>query len=154
MPAKKYIVRLSPDERQYLNKLDKTGKVAAYKRVRAQIWLKADCSADGPGLKDSDIAHQLGVGIRTVERTRQRLVELGIEKALQRIPRKRNKPRIFDGEKEACLVALSCSDAPDGHNRWTLKLLAQKVVELDYVDSVCIETVRQVLKKRHQTLAT
>ena len=154
MPAKKYIVRLSSEERTYLNKLVKTGKAAAYKRRRAQILLKADCGEEGSGLKDSDIAQQLEIGQRTVERTRQRLVELGLEKALERTPRKRNKPRLIDGEKEACLVALSCSEPPDGHKRWTLKLLAQKMVELEYVDSVCPETVRRVLKKRHQTLAT
>jgi len=154
MPAKKYTVRLSGEERQYLNKLVKTGRAAAYKRLRAQILLKADCGKECPGLKDRDIAQQLEISLRTVERTRRRLVELGLEKALERTPRKRNKSRLFDGEKEACLVALSCSEPPDGHNRWTLRLLAKKIVELGHVDSASHEAVRRVLKKRHQTLAT
>ena len=154
MPAKKYIVRLDYEERNQLNKLVKTGKAAAYKRQRAQILLNADIGEAGPALKDHEIAQHLGVGHRTVERTRQRLVELGLEKALERTPRKRNKPRLFDGEKEAHLIALSCSEPPAGRNRWTLKLLAQKMVELEYIDSVSAESVRCILKKRHQTLAT
>lgn len=154
MPAKKYIVCLNNEERSQLNTLVKKGRVAAYKRQRAQILLKADSGEEGPGLKDDEVAQQLEVSRRTVERTRQRLVELGLEKALERTPRKRNKPRIFDGEKEAHLIALSCSEPPAGRNRWTLKLLAQKMVELEYMDAVCAESVRQVLKKRHQTLAT
>jgi len=154
MPAKKYIVRLEREERNQLNKLVKTGKAAAYKRQRAQILLKADIGEAGSALKDREIAQQLGVGHRTVERTRQRLVELGLGNALERTPRKRNKTRLFDGEKEAHLIALSCSEPPTGRNRWTLKLLAQKMVELEYIDSVSTESVRRILKKRHQTLAT
>lgn len=154
MPAKKYIVRLDHEERNQLIKLIKTGKAAAYKRQRAQILLKADIGELGPALKDYEIAQQLEVSHRTVERTRQRLVELGLENALERTPRKRNKARLFDGEKEAYLVALSCSEPPAGRNRWTLKLLAQKMVELEYIDSVSAESVRSILKKRHKTLAT
>lgn len=153
MPAKKYIVCLDNQERQQLEKLIKTGKAAAYKRLRAQILLKADAGEEGPGLKDADIAQQLEIGHRTVERTRQRLVELGLDKALERIPRKRNKPRLFDGEKEAHLVALSCSEPPEGRSRWTLRLLANKMVELGHIESVSAESIRQVLKKHHQTLA-
>jgi transposase len=154
MPAKKYIVRLSTDERQQLKKLVKTGKAAAYKRQRAQILLKSDIGPEGPGLRDIDIAAAVEVSYRTVERTRQRLVEHGIEKALERQVRKRSRAPRLDGEQEAYLIALTCSEPPEGHNRWNLRLLAKTMVALDYVDSVGAETVRQVLKKRHKTLAT
>lgn len=154
MPAKKYIVRLNAAERQQLNKLVKTGKAAAYKRQRAQILLKADVGPEGPGLKDRDIAASLDVAHRTVERTRQRLVEQGLEKALERETRQRSRAPRLDGEQQAHLIALSCSEPPQGYNRWNLRLLTNTMVALDYVDSVSPETVRQVLKKRHQTLAT
>ena len=153
MPAKKYMVRLDREARQYLNRLVKTGKSAAYKRQRAQVLLKADIGEEGPGLKDHDIAQQLELSQRTVERTRQRLVELGLERALERTPRQKNKARTWDGEKAACLVALSCSEAPQGRQHWPLPFLADRLVELNYVDSVCRETLRKVLKKHHQTLA-
>ena len=84
-----------------------------------------------------------------MERTRQRLVELGLERAMERTPRQNNKARKLDGEKEACLVALSCSEAPQGRQRWTLQLLADRLVELNHVNSVCRETIRKVLKKHH-----
>ncbi|MCK5478827.1 MAG: IS630 family transposase [Methylococcales bacterium] len=147
MPAKKYIVRLNATERQQLNKLVKTGKAAAYKRQRAQILLKADVGPEGSGLKDRDIAASLDVAHRTVERTRQRLVEQGLEKALEREKRQRSRAPRLDGDQQAHLIALSCSEPPQGYNRWNLRLLANTMVVLDYVDSVSPETVRQVLKK-------
>ncbi|VAW45211.1 hypothetical protein MNBD_GAMMA04-1918, partial [hydrothermal vent metagenome] len=153
MPAKKYIVKLSKAERQELRALVKTGKAAAYKRQRAQILLKADIGTEGPGLKDSDIAASIDVSPRTVERTRQRLVEQGLEKALEREVRKRSRTPRLDGEQQAHLVALVCSEPPEGCNRWSLKLLANKMVALNHVDSVSPETIRQVLKKRFKTLA-
>jgi len=154
MPAKKYIVSLSEDERKELTRLAKTGKAAAYKRQRAQILLKADVNRFDGGLQDKDIAKSLDVGIRTIERVRQRLVEKGFQKVLEREPHKSSRAPHLDGEQEAHLVALSCSEPPKGRNRWTLKLLANQMVVLEYVDSVCPETVRKVLKKRHKTLAT
>ena len=132
----------------------KTGKVAAYKRQRAHILLKADIGPEGPGLKDSDIANSIDVGTRTVERTRQRLVELGFDKALERKVRERSRAPRLDGEQQAHLIALVCSEPPEGRNRWSLKLLANKMVALNHVASICPETIRQVLKKRSQTLAT
>ncbi|HHI93155.1 MAG TPA: IS630 family transposase [Gammaproteobacteria bacterium] len=147
MPAKKYIVQLSKTERQNLSSLVKTGKAAAYKRQRAQILLKADVGPEGPGLKDSDIVTSIDASLRTVERTRQRLVEQGLEKALEREVRKRSKNPRLDGEQQAHLVALVCSEPPEGRNRWSLKLLASKMVALNHVDSVSPETIRQVLKK-------
>lgn len=154
MPAKKYIVRLNGEERTKLQRLVKTGTAAAYKRLRAQILLKADEGPEGSGLKDQDIAELLDVGQRTVERTRQRLVERGLDKALERMPRQRSRSPRLDGEQEAYLIALTCGEPPAGRCRWTLRLLADQMVALDYVDSVSPETVRKVLKKRHQTLAT
>ena len=154
MPAKKYIVRLSVTERQQLNKLVKTGKVVAYKRLRAQILLKADIGTEGPGLMDKDIAASLDIAPRTVERTRQRLVEKGLEKALERESRQRSRALKLDGEQQAHLITLCCSEPPQGYRRWNLRLLAKTMAALDYVDNISPETVRQVLKKRHQTLAT
>ena len=148
MPAKKYIVHLSKTERQELSALVKTGKAAAYKRQRAQILLKADIGAEGPGLKDSDIVTSIDVSLRTVERTRQRLVEQGLEKALEREVRQQSRTPRLDGEQQAHLVALVCSEPPEGRNRWSLKLLANKMVVLNHVESVSPETIRQVLKKR------
>ena len=103
MPAKKYIVRLSITERQQLSKLVKTGKVAAYKRLRAQILLKADISTEGSGLKDKDIATSLDIAHRTVKRTRQRLVEQGLEKALEREVRQRSRALKLDGEQASTI---------------------------------------------------
>lgn len=154
MPKKKYIVLLEVEERMDLQRLVKTGKVAAYKRQRAQILLKADVGPEGPGWTDQEIADLLDIGRRTVERARQSLVERGLPAALERIPRKRSKKPRLDGEQEAYLIALTCGQPPAGRSRWTLKLLAEQMVALEYVDSVCPETVRKVLKKRHQTLAT
>ena len=154
MPSKKYIVRLSENERNELIRLVKTGKAAAYKRQRAQILLKADENRPNGGLQDRDIADSLEVGIATVERVRRRLVEKGFERVLEREPQSGSRQPRLDGEQEAQLIALSCSEPPEGHNRWTLKLLAGQMVALEYVDSVCSETVRKVLKKRYKTLAT
>jgi len=154
MPAKKYIVNLSQAEREKLNRLVKTGKAAAYKRQRAQILLKADIGAEGPGLKDNDIVAAIDVSVRTVERTRQRLVRQGLEKALEREVRQRSRAPRLDGEQQAHLIALACSEPPEGCNRWSLKLLANKMVALNHVESVSPETIRQVLKKQSKTLAT
>lgn len=153
MPKKIYIVCLSLAERSELTQLVKTGRAAAYKRQRAQILLKADTGSEGSSLKDSEIAQSLDVSTRTVERARKRLVEMGFDQCLDRAPRQSQSVRCLDGEQEAHLVALSCSKAPQGKNRWTLRLLASKMVELNYVDQVSHETVRQFLKKRHKTLA-
>ena len=154
MPSKKYIVRLGENERNELIRLVKTGKAAAYKRQRAQILLKADENRPNGGLQDREIAESLDVGIATVERVRRRLVKKGFERVLEREPQSGSRQPRLDGEQEAQLIALSCSEPPEGHNRWTLKLLADRMVALEYVDSVCSETVRKVLKKRYKTLAT
>ena len=145
--AKKYTVRLTKDERTYLESLIYTGKVAAHKRLHAEILLKADISELGEKWLDSKISEAFGVSTRTVERVRERLVQQGLESALNRATPIRVKSRIIDGENEAHLIALTCGEAPEGRNRWTLRLLGQQMVELGYVESVSHETIRQTLKK-------
>lgn len=147
MPAKKYIVRLSGEEREQLEALVKKGKGMAYKRLHAQILLTADVGEEGPGWKDQPISQALGVSTRTVERVRERLVEQGLEAALERAPQQRYKPLKLDGEGQAQLVALACSAPPEGRRRWTLQLLADRLVSLGCVEEISYETVRQVLKK-------
>ena len=110
MPTKKYIVRLSDDERDALTRLVKTGKAAAYKRQRAQILLKANENRPNGGSEDNAIAELLDVGVRTVERARRRLVEKGFEKVLEREPQSGSRRPRLDGEQEAQLIALSCSN--------------------------------------------
>lgn len=145
--AKKYMVRLTEEEQAYLESLVHKGKVAAYKRLHAQILLKADENALGESWQDSQISEAFGISTRTVERVRTRLVEEGLESALERAKPNRVRGRVIDGENEAHLVALVCSDAPEGHSRWTLRLPGQRMVALGYVDSVSHETIRQTLKK-------
>ena len=145
--AKKYIVRLTEDERTYLESLIYTGKVAAHKRLHAEILLKADISELGEKWLDSKISEAFGVSTRTVERVRERLVQQGLESALNRATPIRVKGRTIDGENEAHLIALTCGEAPEGRSRWTLRLLGQQMVELGYVESVSHETIRQTLKK-------
>lgn len=145
---KKYLVKLTETERQDLEKLVYKGKAAAYRRTHAQILLCADEGRHGPGLLDSEVADRVGVNERTVSRLRQRCVEEGLEAALERKPRAREKSRVLDGDGEAHLVALMCGTPPSGQSRWTLQLLANRLVELNIVESISHETVRQVLKKR------
>lgn len=152
--AKKYIVRLTADEHAYLQGLIHKGKVAAYKRLHAEILLKADISEWGEKWQDNLISEAFGVSTRTVERVRERFVQEGLEAALNRASPTRVRSRVIDGENEAHLIALVCGDAPVGCSRWSLRLLGQRMVELGYVESVSHETVRQTLKKRIKTLAT
>ena len=143
---KKYIVRLTPEERKELEDLVRKGQTKAYRIKHANILLKAD--ADGPAWTDEEIAEAFCCHIRTVEAVRRRFVFQGIEAALNR--KKRAMPpreRILDGEKEARLIALSCSQPPEGRSRWTLELLADKMVELRIVDQISYQTVRRALKK-------
>lgn len=138
---KSYIINLTGNERNELHRLATTGRHSALKRRHAQILLKAD-----DGLIDEKIAEHLGVSVRTIERVRKRCAQEGITAALH--PQKR-PPRELkrDGDAEARLVQLACSEAPGGRQRWTLRLLADKLVELNVVDSISHETVRQRLKK-------
>lgn len=140
-------MRLTEEERTDLESLIHKGKVAAHKRLHAEILLKADVSESGERWKDKQISEAFGISIRTVERVRERLVQKGLESALNRAVPTRARKRKIDGENEAHLVALMCGDAPEGRSRWTLRLLGQQMVELGYVDSVAHETIRQALKK-------
>lgn len=150
--GKKYIVRLSTSEREKLTKMVKKGKIAAYKRLNAQMLLKADIGEDGPGWTDRKIAESYDVSVVTVERLRLRVCTLGLEKALVRA-KGCGRKRKLDGRQEAQVIALVCSKTPDGFANWTLRLLADKMVELKYVDNISYETIRQLLKKRNKTLA-
>ena len=143
---KKYIVRLTDQERQELKELVSKGRAAAYKIRHANILLLAD--ADGPGWSDERIAEAASVHPCTVANVRMRLVERGLEGALARKEQQRpSRERLLDGKKEAELIALACSAPPEGRTRWTLHLLADRLVELEVVESISHETVRQTLKK-------
>jgi len=149
----KYVVRLTMEERATLGSLVADRRAAADKRLRARMLLKADVGVSGPGWADEKIAEAFEVGVSTIHRLRQRLVEDGLEAALVRKPRSRHRVPKLDGEKEARLVVLACSEPPEGRGRWTLQLLADKLVELHVVDSISDETVRLRLKKRNQAVA-
>jgi transposase len=145
---KKYVVTLTGAEQQYLRELTTAGKASAGKLTHARILLKADQAAGGPAWPDQRIAGALDVGLATIARVRQRFVEQGLEAALGRKPQDRpSRPRKLDGRAEARLIALACSAAPDGRREWTMQLLADQLVQLEIVDTVCDETVRRVLKK-------
>lgn len=144
----KYVVRLSADERAVLLSVVRTGKVAAYKRLNAQMLLKADEGDDGPGLKDREIAAIFEVSTKTVARLRERLCTKGFDNCLERA-KGAGRRRKLDGTQEAQLIVLTCSEPPEGRARWTLRLLADKMVELEYTDTLSHETVRRVLKKRN-----
>ena len=152
MPQKRYLVTLTPEERQRLADLLSAGKRSALTLTRARILLKADQADGGPAWPDDRIAEALDCGVRTVERVRQRFVERGLEAALGRKPQDRpSRERKLDGRAEARLIALACSAPPDGRAAWTLQLLADRLVELRVVDTVCDETVRRVLKKTNSS---
>ena len=143
---KKYIVRLTSDERKELEDVVSKGLAQAYKIKHANVVLKAD--ADGPAWSDVEIAEAFCCHVRTVEGIRKRFVLEGLDAALGR--KKRAMPpreRILDGEGEARLIALSCSQPPEGRSRWTLELLADKMVELKVVEQISYQTVRRTLKK-------
>lgn len=141
MPRKKYLINLNKEERELLEEMTRKGSVKARKFKRAMILLKAD-----EGLSDPQIMAAVNVSRPTVERIRKRFVGGGLEKALNEDPRP-GQARKLDGRGEAVLIATACSQAPEGHEHWTLRLLAGKLVELDVVDSISYETVRRTLKK-------
>lgn len=146
--VKKYVVRLGGEEREHLERITRKGRDAAGRLTKARILLLADVSASGEGWSDSRIMAALGTSASTVYRVRQQLVEEGLEAALSR--KKRETPAVqprFDGKKEAQLIALACSKPPEGHARWSLRLLEEKVVELEIVDTVSYRTIGRVLKK-------
>jgi hypothetical protein len=151
---KKYIVRLEAGERAALEQMVRVGKRSVLTIRHANILLAVDESPAGPKMTDVETARAFGVAVRSVESLRQRLVEEGMESALQR--RKQVRPsveRMFDGEKEAQLIAIACGPKPDGRVRWTLELLADRVVKLKIVQKCSAQTIGRVLKKRVEALA-
>ena len=145
---KRYVVWLEASERRRLKALVSTGKAAAYRIRHANILLQADESKSGPGWSDVRISEGLGVSVRAIEYLREQFVEEGLEACLAR--KKRETPAVppkFDGRQEAKLLALACSQAPHGYERWSLRLLADRAVELKIVDQVSHETIRRVLQK-------
>ena len=148
MPAKKFIVELNADERERLNVLISKGKASAKTILKARILLKADQGAEGEGWTDAEICKALDTNVSMVTRVREKLVSEGLDAVLTR--KQRETPPvepIFDGKKQAQLTALACTEPPEGHARWTLRLLAEKVVELEIVASAHFNTVGRALKK-------
>ena len=143
---KKFIVRLSKEEREELTSIVSKGKTQAYKIKHANILLNVD--EDGLARTDKDIAAMLHCHLNTIHDVRRRYVEQGLEAALGR-KRRENPPRekILDGEKEARLIAVACSEAPPGHSRWSLRMLADRLVELEVVETISASTVMRALKK-------
>jgi len=148
---KLYRVKLLAEERAQLEGMLSKGKAAARTLMHARILLKADEGVAGPRLSDDQIAEAVEVNRSTVERVRMRCVEEGVEAALRPRPSRQVHPRKLDGVQEAHLVVLACSPAPKGRNRWSLRLLADKLVELEVVDDVSYETVRRTLKKTNSS---
>jgi AcrR family transcriptional regulator len=149
--AKVYRVTLSGEGRRDLEALISRGKGAARRLAHARILLQADEAEGGPGRMDSEVAGALNVSVRSVERARRRFVEEGLEAALAPRPSERVYARLLDGAQEARLIAPACSGPPDGKPRWTLRLLADRVVELGIAGAVSHETVRGVLKKTNSS---
>jgi hypothetical protein len=144
---KKYIVKLTEQEREELEQMISTGKHSARKLMHARILLKADESTEGPHWTDEQICEAIGASLSTIGRVRQQFLEEGVEAAISRRKGSGIRDLKIDGELEAHLVALTCSSPPKGHARWTLRMLADKMVELEYIDSMSYETVRRTLKK-------
>ncbi len=149
--AKKYRVTLTEDERTRLTTMITSGLAPARTLTHARILLKADQAEGGPAWTDEAIRDALDVGLSTIARVRERFVEQSIDDALHRRSTPRPRQRLLDGTEEAHLLALTCSAVPEGNERWTLRLLADKMVELEYVDRVSHETIRQVLKKMNSS---
>jgi len=141
MPAVKYVVRLTEEERDRLQSLLRRGVTPTRQVTRARVLLKAD-----EGWGDGAVAKALAIGASTVWRTRKRYVEEGLDQALREHPRPGSRPKL-DGKQEAHLIAVACSTAPEGHARWTLRLLAGRVVELGFAEAYSYEAVRRILKK-------
>jgi transposase len=148
---KKYIVKLRRDERKQLLTLIQNGKGSAKMLAHAHILLKANCAKGHPGWTDEAISDAFDISVATVERVRQKYVRHGLDAAVKRRVRSRERARRLDGKQEAHLIALACSKPPTGHERWTLRLLADRMVQLEYVDELSHETVRRTLKKTNSS---
>jgi transposase len=151
MPLPKYVVRLTDEERAELEDLIRTGKRAASVLIHARILLKADAGANGPGWDDDRIAEAVECGASTVYRVRQAFVDEGLAAALYRKKPTGRFYRKLDGAQEAQLITLACSTPPAGRTGWTLRLLADRLVELEVVDAISPECVRMTLKKTNSS---
>jgi hypothetical protein len=147
MPSKRYVLKLSSEERAALAEVSRLPRTPRWKVLRAWALLRCDQGPSGPAWSDARIAEALECTVNSVENWRKQAVLQGPLSLLERQPYHRRTPPKLDGEAEARLTALACSPAPRGHARWTLRLLAEHLVSLDVVDSISHETVRQVLKK-------
>jgi len=145
--ANRYKVTLTPTEREQLTELTRSGKSTAAKFIHARALLLCDAAASGDPWKVADVAAALGVSSRTIEHLKQRFVEEGLDAALTRKPQSKPRAVNFDGVFDARLTALACSEAPAGRQRWTVRLLAEKLVELKIADHVSTMTVQRSLKK-------
>lgn len=145
--TKKYRIRLAKEEQKELKALVTRRRTAANKQTHARILLMSDESRPDGGMTDADISRALGVGLSMVERVRRRCVEGGIDTALNRKKQLRRREKRLDGEGEARLIAMACGEPPEGRTRWTLKLLADRLVECEIVETISAETVRRALKK-------
>ena len=152
MTAKKYRVKLTTEEQQELKALVSRGRASAYRQTHARILLLSDEAQGDRAMKDEEIARSLRIGCATVERVRRRCVEEGVEAALGRKEQLSRRQKKLDGQGEAHLVALACAEPPQGRVSWTLKLLADRLVECEIVESISPETVRQTLKKTNSSL--
>ena len=151
----RYRVTLTREERKELESMTRRGKTHARRFIHARALLLCDAGADGPAWNVSDVATALGVTSRAIEHLKKRFVEEGLEAALERKPREKPPREVtFDGAFEARLIALSCSDTPEGHRRWTVRLLADKAVEFRFAASVSHMTVQRVLKKTNLSLTS
>ena len=151
----RYRVTLTEQERKELESITRRGKTHARKVIRARALLLCDAGPDGPAWKVVDVAEALGITPRTIEHLKKRFVEDGLEIALDRKPREKPPREVrFDGAFEARLLALACSETPEGYQRWTVRLLADKVVELNIAPSVSHMTIQRALKKMNLSLTS
>ena len=147
MPTKKYVVELTAEQREQLDKVVTSNKTSIRQRTHARILLAADAQREGGAATDETICRLARTSLSTVGRVRARFAQGGLEAAVWHKPQVKRKPRVLDGVAEAHLIALVCSAPPDGHKRWGLHLLKDKLIELHLTDRVSHETVRQTLKK-------
>jgi hypothetical protein len=152
MPRKKYHVRLSPDQRDHLLERIGRGECPAREQTRARVLLKADEGQDGPAWSDAHIAEALELSERGVAAIRRRFHERGLTGCVERKPPEREYERKLDGEGEARLIQVACTTPPEGRAHWSLRLLADRMVALDVVETISHETVRQTLKKTDSSL--
>jgi hypothetical protein len=143
----KYKVILTKEEREELDAIISKGSHTAQQYRNAYILLNCDESGLGDKIINEDVSRVLKISMRMIDRVKQRFVEAGFESCLERKPLSKTKTKKIDGELEAHLIALSCSKAPEGFSKWSLRLLADKMVELKYIDGISYETIRQALKK-------